>query len=115
MRTAAMWMNSLRVLSMVILENIHNLLGLDELRTPAEVANSWLLKWTLFKNGPVNFKVDQHLVKQPGTNLYSLVKKMDFEDCSFLKAVNGSLVNIRNKDQTRYWQLKRELFRVAYR
>jgi len=51
------------LLSMVILENINNLIGLDEVRTASETSNSWLLKWTLFKNGHVNFKIDKHLVK----------------------------------------------------
>ena len=112
--TVAMWINSIRLLSMVILENINNLIGLDEVRTASETSNSWLLKWTLFKNGPVNFKIDKHLVKQPGTNLFSLVNKLEFADCSFLRSVNGSLC-LRSKDQTRYSQLKRELFKVAYR
>jgi hypothetical protein len=53
----------MRLLSMLILENVHNLIGFDETRTAIENLHTPLLKWTLLKNGPVNFSIDKYLVK----------------------------------------------------
>jgi hypothetical protein len=63
---------------MLILDSIAQLVGMDEIRTTQELNNTKLMKWTLLKNGPINFNIDSHLVKQPATNLYTLVNKLDF-------------------------------------
>jgi other hect domain ubiquitin protein ligase E3 len=73
-----LWVNTMRVLSSVIIENVLSLIGMEELRTPVEQSNSALLKWTLLKNGLVNFNMEDHLIKQPSNGNLTLVNKLEF-------------------------------------
>jgi hypothetical protein len=79
----------MRLLGALVLENVSSLMGMEEQRSPLEVNSSQLLKWTLLKNGLVNFNIEDHLVKQPSSGLCTLVNKLGFEESNYLRTVNG--------------------------
>lgn len=63
LQNVVLWVNGMRLLSALVVEHVNALVGLEELRTQSEQINLPLLKWTLFKNGPVNFNISDYLLK----------------------------------------------------
>lgn len=78
-------MDAINLLSMLILENVNSLMGFSELRTKDEVDHSQILKWSLLKNGMIDFNLDRHLISLLGQ---VSINPMDFSDALYLITLN---------------------------